>query len=75
MAGHERHLSQIGDVPGRDDDPARVRVRLDLSDDFAYLINVFPVGRRPRPPLNPVNRTQFAVLIGPLVPDADIVLV
>ncbi len=40
---------------------------LDLIDDSA-------IGRRPGAPLGAINRAQIAILVGPLIPDADTVL-
>ena len=74
VAGHQRHVGQIGDVPGADDQPPRIRVALDLVDDPADLVDLAAVGGRPASPLFAVDRAEFAVFVGPLVPDPDLVL-
>ena len=47
MAGRQCHLRQIGDVPGRHDQPARIRVAAQTLDDVADLVDVAAVGGRP----------------------------
>ena len=42
-----------------------------VLDNAGDLVDVPPVGRRPRPPLIAVDRPQLALLVGPLVPDRD----
>ena len=74
MAGQQSHLLELAHVPGAHDQAARVRVRLDLLDDVRELIDGATVRRGQAAPLLAVNRAELAVLIGPLVPDADAVL-
>ena len=47
---------QLADVPGGDDQAARVGVSPDLFDNLADLVDHFPVGRLPTAPLLTVNR-------------------
>ena len=75
VARGERHLRQVGDVPGADDEAARVGIVPDLLDHVGDLIDVPTVRRRPGTPLVAVDRPEVAVLVGPLVPDGDAVLV
>ena len=69
MAGRERHLGQLGHVPGRDDQPTGVRVRTQPPHQVGDLVDVRAIGRRPRAPLVAVDRAEFALCVGPLVPD------
>lgn len=70
VAGHERHLVQLGHVPGADDDAAAVGIALELLDDFGNLVDMRAVGLGPAAPLHAIHRAQVAsLLVGPLVPD------
>ena len=71
VAGGECHASDIRHVPGLHDVPAGVRVVLDAIDHLADLIDVRPIGRFPLAPLFAVYRSEFAVFIGPFIPDSD----
>src|SRR6185312_7200692 len=71
MAGHEVHLLELPDVPGTDQDAAGIRIAAKLLERHADLIDAASVGRQPRAPLLAVDRPQLAALIGPLIPDAD----
>ncbi len=73
VARHQRHLRQLGHVPGRHQQPARVRVAPDLLDHPLDLVDLDPVGTGPAAPLLAIHRAQLAIGIGPLVPDADLV--
>ena len=74
VTGQQRHLRQVGDVPGADDDPARVGIGLELLDDVGDLVDVTAVGCRPGAPLDAVHRTEIAIRTRPLVPDRDVAL-
>lgn len=74
MAGHQGHLRQLADIPGTDHQPARVRVALDLVHQPLHLIDLDAVRTGPASPLLAVDRAEVAVGIGPLVPDADLVV-
>ena len=74
MAGRQGHLVDVPGVPGADDQAARVRVGLDLFNHACYLVYGRPVRRGPGSPLHAVHRAQFAVFVGPLVPDGDAVV-
>ena len=71
MAGLEGHLRQVADVPRGHHHAARIRVRLQRLEDLGDLVDVAAVPGVPRTPLDAVHRTQLAVLVRPLVPDAD----
>ncbi len=75
MTRRQRHLTELADVPGADDDPARVRIRAQQLDRARDLIHGLAVGRRPTAPLLAVDGSEIAVLVGPFVPDRDTVLV
>ena len=69
MAGRQRHLVDIGGVPRRHDEPARIGVLADAGDDIGDLVDGAAVARRPRAPLRAIDRAEIALLIGPFVPD------
>jgi hypothetical protein len=74
VARRERHGGQVGDVPGADDVAPGVGVGLQRLDDLGELVDRLAGRRRPAAPLVPVDRTELAVGVGPLVPDGDAVL-
>ena len=74
VTGCQRHLRVVGGVPGRDDDAPRIRILLQQLDHFTDLVDGAAVLGRPAAPLVAVDRTEVAVLIGPLVPDLDTAL-
>ena len=47
MAGRQRHLVDVGRVPGGDDQPARIRVAPDHGDDIGDLVDGLAVLGRP----------------------------
>jgi hypothetical protein len=69
VAGRQCHVLELAHVPGRDDVPARVRVRFKALHKLGDLVNVTAVRGRPAPPLDAVDRPEFTLRIGPLVPD------
>src|SRR5262245_4243265 len=75
MAWRQRHLADLRRVPGGDDEAARIRIVPDRRDDVGDLVDGAAVGGRPGAPLTPVDGTEFAVLVGPFVPDRDTVIV
>ena len=75
MARRQRHFVQFADVPGRDDNPTRVRIVFQLFHHRANLVDVTAVRRGPGTPLLAINRTQVAVFIRPFIPDSDVVFV
>ena len=74
VAGLERHLRQIADVPRGYHHAARIRVRLQRLEDLGNLVDVATIPGIPRTPLDAVHRAQLAVLVRPLVPDADAIV-
>src|SRR5690554_1270332 len=74
VARRQRHIGDVRHVPGRYNQAARVRVLANLLQHLRDLIDMLPVGSRPRAPLHSVNRSQIAVCVSPLVPDADAAL-
>ena len=69
VAGRQRHVLELGHVPGRDDVPAGIRVGLQVFDELGDLVDVAAVGGGPAAPLDAVDRAEFAVGVGPFVPD------
>ena len=74
VAGWQGHVLQLGDVPRADDVPAGIRVLLQQLQCLGDLVDVVAIRGGPAAPLHAVDRAQVAVLIGPLVPDADAVI-
>ena len=74
MAGGQGHLVDLARVPGADDEAARVGVGLYLVHHGSYLVYGRSVGCGPGAPLHAIDRAQFAVFIGPLVPDGNAVV-
>ncbi len=73
VARCQRHFVQLTHVPRRNDDTARVRVIFQLVHDGGDLVNMTAIRGRPGAPLFAVDRAKVAVLIGPLIPDADVI--
>jgi hypothetical protein len=71
VARRQRHAGNVRDIPGGDDETARIRIAADLGQDIRQLIDVPPVGGRPAAPLIAVDRPKFAVRVRPFVPDRD----
>src|SRR6185312_11119504 len=74
MAGHQRHLLQLADVPGADNDAAGNGVALDLLYSLSDLVDRASFGWEPGPPLLAIDRPKLAFLVRPLVPDRDSML-
>src|SRR5437660_12860164 len=74
MTRRERHLVEIGDVPGADDQATGIGIAPDFLEDPADLIDVLPIWSGPRTPLISIDGTELASRIGPFVPDGDVVL-
>ena len=74
MARRQRHLIQLADVPGGNDDAARIRILLQLLEHVAQLIDLTAVRCAPGTPLFAVHRAEIAVFIGPLIPNGDLVV-
>ena len=75
VARRQRHVPQVGDVPGADQVPPGVRVGLECRDHRGQLVDVAAVRGRPGPPLVAVDRAELTVRVGPLVPDRHALLV
>ena len=69
MAGHQRHLVELGHVPGADQDAAAVGVGFQGVDDLLDLVDVPAAGRGPAAPLHAIDGAEAAVLGRPFVPD------
>src|SRR5262249_34970488 len=74
------HVFEVGGGPRRDDEPAgggggRVGPgRPSAARSLAAVVDPLAAGGGPGAPLLAVDVAEFAVLVGPLVPDADVVL-
>ena len=75
MARLQLHARKVGWVPGAHQHSTRIGVRANGVDDVRDLVDGLATGRRPGHPLNAINRSEVAVLVGPLVPNGDAVFV
>jgi hypothetical protein len=71
VARRQRHALDVGRVPGRHQMAAGIRFGFQVFDQFRNLVDLCAARRAPVAPLIAVHRPQLAVLVGPLVPDAD----
>ena len=74
MAGRQRHLGNIGRIPGGDDQAAGIRIGLDVADQIGDLVDGAVAFARPGTPLRAIDRPQLAIGVGPFVPDGDAML-
>ena len=74
VARLQRHLLQVADVPRRDHHAPRVGVGSKRLQHGGDLVDASAIPGVPRTPLHAVHRPEVAVLVRPLVPDADPVL-
>ena len=74
MAGHQGHGVEVIDVPCTDDDPAGGRILLDQPDGLGDLVVDVPITALPASPLLTIDGSEIPMLIRPLVPDADTVV-
>ena len=73
VAGRQCHFRNLPHVPCAHNEPTRIGVAAQISHHFGNLVH-HSIGvvwrwRRPRPPLPAIHRAQFAIGIGPLIPD------
>jgi hypothetical protein len=73
VAGRQRHPVEVGWVPGRDHEAARIRVAADLVEHPGDLVDAAAVGLGPGAPLPAVDGAEVAVRVRPFVPDGDAV--
>ena len=65
-------MLHVSHIPSTDDHSPRVGIGADLMDDVADLINMPPIACRPLAVrLVSVDRPQFTLFVGPLVPNRD----
>ena len=69
MTGRQRHLLQLADVPGADDQAPALRIPFYLGDDAIDLINHRAVAAAPPNPLRAIDGAEIAALVRPFVPD------
>lgn len=74
VARRQRHVFDLSRIPRRDEHSAGVGIALDHFLHLRYLVYRAPTVVGPRPPLVAIDRTEVAVLVGPLVPDAHAVV-
>ena len=71
----QRHLLDIGRVPGRDNEAARVGIAANGGDDACDLIDDAAISCRPRTPLPAIDGAELARFVRPLVPNRNAMLV
>ena len=74
VAGRQGHLVQLRHIPGADQQAPGVRVVFDLLHHPGDLVYDRAVGAAPGTPLRAIDGTQFALLVGPFVPDGNAVV-
>ena len=70
MAGGESHLVNFCHIPSAHYHASRVGIILQSIHNALDLVDVSTIIVRPRTPLMPINRAQFAVFVGPFVPNS-----
>ena len=75
MARRQRHFIQLANVPGGNDDAARVWIVFQLVHHGGDLVNMAAIRRWPCAPLLAVNLAQVAVLVCPFIPDGNVIFV
>ena len=73
MAWCEGHEMEFGGVPCRDDEATAIGIFFDVFDDASDLIDSGAIRSAPVTPLGPIDAAEVAFLIGPLVPDGNII--
>src|SRR5690606_30760755 len=68
MAGTQRHMFQITDVPGIDNHPAAIRLIPDQIDGFCQLIDHPSIRSPPGSPLLSIYGAQITIFVCPFVP-------
>ena len=74
MARHQSHLIELANVPCRDDDTPTVRGISNQVDGVLNLVDYSAVVSLPFPPLLTVYRPKVSILVGPFVPDSNLVV-
>src|SRR5437773_2117984 len=75
MARCERHLIELRNIPGADDETPACRIAFDLIDDAVNLIDDGTIGATPVSPLRAVDATEVSVSVCPFIPNRDAVFV
>ena len=75
VAGRQRHFIDQRGIPSGNNQTTAVGVAFDLLDQIGDLVDAATIGRRPAAPLVAVNRAEFAVFVGPFVPDGYVIFV
>ena len=69
VTGRQRHVRDIGRIPGRQHQPARFRRGADHRYQISKLVNLGAIRCLPSPPLLAIDRTQITIRIRPVIPD------
>lgn len=69
MAWRESHVWNVGHIPGADNQAATVGILFYLLFDFCNLVYHAPFSVGPGAPLPAIDRTEFAVFVGPFIPN------
>ena len=71
VAGRQRHVRHLADIPSGDDVAAGMGIALQPVDKQRDLVDHRAAAAFPTPPLLPVNGAEFTGCVRPLVPDRD----
>src|SRR5436190_7949239 len=75
MTRWQRHPADLGRIPCAHDESPALWIRFDLRDDVVDLIDTHAAFAAPIAPLRTVNAAEFAVFVGPFIPDRDAMFV
>ena len=71
VTGGQGHFVDLGHIPCRHNHSTRVGIVFQLIEHILYLVDGTTIIIGPRTPLVTINWTKLAILVGPLVPDAN----
>ncbi len=74
VARRKRHAVHLGHIPRRDNHASRVRIVFQLLHHLADLVDGTALLVGPCTPLVSVDGSKLAILVGPLVPNGDAML-
>ena len=74
VAGGQGHFGEVGRIPGREDVPPGVGLFPQTFNQARNLVNFTSIRIFPMPPLMAIDRTEFPLFVGPLIPYTNFML-
>src|SRR5207253_6062595 len=71
MTRRQRRFVDFSWIPSGHDESPTCRIRFDLRNDLVDLIDSGAVSTAPVAPLRAISAAEFAIFIGPFVPNGD----